>query len=295
MLKVGFAGLGRMGAPMARRLLSAGFDVTVHARRPARAAELERDGARVAPTLASLAADRDVVVTMLAGPAAVADVLDGPGGVLAGADPGTVVVEMSTVGPTAARQFAAQARAHGLELLDAPVSGSVPAATAGTLACFVGGDATALERARPALEAMTARIVHVGDSGAGAAVKLGLNTVLAQLNQAIAEALLLAEGEGVGPATMYDALASSAVGAPYLAYKRDAFLSPVDGDAAFTIEGLGRDVELALAHARARGIALFGAAASAQVLAAATGLGLADADMAEVARALRRMTVSSSS
>jgi 3-hydroxyisobutyrate dehydrogenase-like beta-hydroxyacid dehydrogenase len=294
-VRVGFAGLGRMGEPMARCLLAAGFELTLHNRSRARAEPLAQAGARIAETPAALAADSDVVVTMLAGPAAVEQVVAGPDGLLAGARPGTVVVEMSTIGPDAARALARRARERGVELLDAPVSGSTPAAAAGTLACFVGGSADALARARPVLKAMTASVVHVGASGAGATVKLGLNTVLAQLNQAIAEALLLAEAEGVERTAMYDALAGSAVGAPYLGYKRAAFLAPGEEDVAFTIAGLGKDVALALAHARERGIALFGAAAAGQVLTAAAGLGLGEDDIAGVVGALTRMTLSSES
>lgn len=293
MTKVGFAGLGRMGEPMAQRLLEAGFDLAVHNRSPAPAQALAARGATAAATPAELAADRDVVITMLAGPAAVEQVVAGADGVLAGARPGAVVVDMSTIGPSAARALAARAAERQVAFLDAPVSGSTPAAAAGTLAVFAGGDAAALERARSALDAIASSVVHVGPSGAGAAVKLGLNTVLAQLNEAIAEALLLAEAEGVARATMYDALAGSAVAAPYVGYKREAFLGGDGGEVAFTVAGLAKDVELALAHARARGLALFGAATTAQVLTAATGLGFAEADIAAVASALGRMTTTS--
>jgi len=296
LIKVGFAGLGRMGQPMALRLAEAGFDLAVYNRNRDRCEPLEAAGATVVETPAQLLADREVAITMLAGPAAVEQVVAGPGGVLSGADRDSVVVEMSTVGPSVARQLAQRAAEHGAALVDAPVSGSVPAAESGSLTAFAGGPEWALEKARPALQAFTAAVTHVGDSGSGAAVKLGLNTVLTLLNEGIAEALLLAEALGIEREAMYDALESSAVAAPYVGYKRGAFLGDAEaGEVAFDIDGLGKDIDLALSHGRRDGLPMFGAAAASQVLAAASGMGLGSADMAAVATALRRISSSSES
>jgi 3-hydroxyisobutyrate dehydrogenase-like beta-hydroxyacid dehydrogenase len=293
MLKVGFAGLGRMGAPMARNLHAAGMDLAVWNRGKGPVRAFIDDGVPAPETPAELARDRDVIVTMLAGPSAVDAVVRGPAGLLRTARPGTVVVEMSTIGPEAARSLASAAAERDVTLLDAPVSGSIPAATSAELACFVGGPLEALERARPVLTAMARSVVHVGPSGAGAAVKLGLNAVLGLLNQAIAETLILAEADGVPRETMYAALEDSAVAAPYLGYKREAFLNGGTQQVAFPISGLRKDLELVLSRGRERGVPLFGAATVAQMLTSAAGLGLGDADMADVTIALQRLTPSS--
>jgi 3-hydroxyisobutyrate dehydrogenase-like beta-hydroxyacid dehydrogenase len=287
-VNVGIAGMGRMGRPMAARLLDAGFQVAVYNRTAGRTADLVERGAVVVGSPAELAEGRAVVVTALIDPSAVQAVVDGPEGLLRTASAGTVIADMSTIGPTAARALAVRALEHGVEFLDAPVSGSVPAAEAGTLSCFVGGSEAALSRVRPVLDALTASVVHVGRSGDGAAVKLGLNAVLAALNHAIAESLVFAESEGVAAEAMYSALQASAVAAPYLGYKRDAFLGKGSGDVAFTIAGLLKDVELVLSHAREHGLAMSGATTVAQALAAAGHAGFADADIADVVTALRR-------
>lgn len=293
-MKIGFAGLGRMGQPMALRLAAAGFDLSVYNRDPTRSEPLTAAGATAVDSPAELLADCEVVLTMLAGPAAAEAVIAGPGGILSAAGDGAeVLVEMSTIGPTAARELARQAAERGVTLIDAPVSGSVPAAEAGSLTAFVGGPQWAVERARPALEALTSAVSHVGDTGSGAAIKLCLNSVLTLLNEGICEALLLAESQGIERETMYDALEKSAVAAPYVSYKRTAFLGGTgEGEVAFDVAGLSRDAELAVAHARGAGLPLFGTAAAAQVLVAATGMGLGEEDMVAVESALRRMSSS---
>jgi 3-hydroxyisobutyrate dehydrogenase-like beta-hydroxyacid dehydrogenase len=291
-MNVGVAGLGRMGHPMAARLLDAGFQVAVYNRTAGRTGDLAERGAIVVDSPAELAEGRGVLVTALMDPAAVHAVVDGPDGLLRTASAGTVIADTSTIGPTAARALAARTREHDVEFLDAPVSGSVPAADAGTLSCFVGGSAEALARARPVLDVLTASVVHVGGSGDGAAVKLGLNSVLAALNNAIAETLVFAEAQGVAAEAMYSALQASAVAAPYLGYKRDAFLGKSRGDVAFTVSGLLKDMELVLSHGREHRVPLSGAATVAQALTAAGEAGFADADIADLVTALRQATAS---
>jgi 3-hydroxyisobutyrate dehydrogenase-like beta-hydroxyacid dehydrogenase len=174
MTKLGFYGLGRMGVPMAARLLEAGHEVRVWNRSPGKAGSLVEAGATEAGSPAEAAAGADVVVTMLADPEAVQEVL-------AAADlaAGTTLVEMSTIGPDAVRSLAA-GLPDGVHMLDAPVLGSVPQATEGTLKIFVGGDAEVFERCRPVLEAM-GRPRHLGPLGAGAAMKLVANSTLGAL------------------------------------------------------------------------------------------------------------------
>jgi 3-hydroxyisobutyrate dehydrogenase-like beta-hydroxyacid dehydrogenase len=205
MTKLGFYGLGRMGVPMAARLLEAGHEVRVWNRSPGKAGSLVEAGATEAGSPAEAAAGADVVVTMLADPEAVQEVL-------AAADlaAGTTLVEMSTIGPDAVRSLAA-GLPDGVHMLDAPVLGSVPQATEGTLKIFVGGDAEVFERCRPVLEAM-GRPRHLGPLGAGAAMKLVANSTLGALMTGLAEALALADGLGLEESAVLDILSESPIG-----------------------------------------------------------------------------------
>lgn len=283
---VGFAGLGRMGRPMARRLASAGLEVIVYNRSPDVAEQFAAEGFGRAARPAELG-DCEVVITMLAGPEAVVDVVGGDDGVVEGLRSGTPIVDMSTIGPTCVKALAATVARHGGVFVDAPVTGSVGAATDGRLGCFVGGDDHTVARIRPVLDVLASPVEHVGETGAGAAVKLAVNLVLAATNQAVAEALVLGEALGIEPARLYTALESSAVGSPYVSYKRDAFLGTHDGEVAFTVGGLRKDVELILAHGRDTGVPLMATAAVAQSIGIAQALGHDHHDLAAVAAALR--------
>jgi 3-hydroxyisobutyrate dehydrogenase-like beta-hydroxyacid dehydrogenase len=234
-----------MGTAMARALRTAGHEVIVFNRTRARADQCAADtGATVAPTAADVAARTDVTLTMLADDAAVAAVYRGPDGLLEGARPGTVLVDLSTVTPDTIRSLEADARATGAGILDSPVSGSVTLAESGQLTLMVGGTADDLERARPALEPLAKTIVHVGPLGAGAAMKLAVNTLIFGLNEAVAEGLVLAEAAGVDRAMAYDIFAASAAGAPYVGYKRAAFVEPESTPVAFSIDLAAKDLGL---------------------------------------------------
>lgn len=287
MTRVAFAGMGRMGAPMARNVLGAGFPLRVWNRTPAATAPLVEAGAEQATDPRALAADADVLVTMLADAAAAEAVLLGEDGALPALSPGTVVLEMSTIGPHSVRRLAEAAALRGVDVLDAPVSGSVTMAEAATLTAMVGGDADALERARPVLEAMTARQLHVGPSGAGATMKLAVNSVIALTNQAVSEALVLAEAAGIPREVAYDVLGSSAVASPFVQYKREAFLDPDAAPVAFTTAMLQKDVSLALALARDVQVPLPAVGAVNELLTLARALGWGDDDLVRVADTLR--------
>ena len=190
---------------------------------------------------------------------------------LADAPAGLVWLEMSTIGPTAARRFAARAADAGVEMLDAPVSGSTAAAEAATLASMVGGSEAALERARPVLEAMTETHFHLGPSGAGAAMKLAVNVMLAAQTVAIAEALVMAELAGIGRAAAYDVIAAGALASPFVDYKRDAFLDSDGTPPAFALDLMRKDLRLALEQGAAAGLPLLGAGASEAAVTLAAG------------------------
>jgi 3-hydroxyisobutyrate dehydrogenase len=210
MAKLGFCGLGQMGAPMAGRLLDAGHDVTVWNRTAARAGALADRGASVAATPEEAARGADAVITMLSDPAALDEVLFGEGGVVRGLTPGSTVIDMSTVGPEAIRRVAGRLPV-GVDLLDAPVRGSVPAATDGSLHVVVGGSEETFERWRPVLEVL-GRPTHIGPLGAGAAIKLVNNMTVISVVGVVSEALALADGLGLDRDATLEVLAQTPVG-----------------------------------------------------------------------------------
>ncbi len=277
---VGFAGIGRMGLPMARNILRAGFPLIAWNRTAERCLPLVEEGATAAGAAVELAA-ADVVVTTLTDAAAARAVLV-DSGLLDALRPGAIVLEMSTIGPRAARDLAARADRRRVALLDAPVSGSVAVAEAGQLFAMVGGDADAYERASPVLDAMTRGHVLLGPSGAGAAMKLAVNAMVAVTNESIAETLVLAERFGIERERAYDVLASGVLASPFVLYKRGAFLAPETEPVAFTVGLMRKDVALAREHAAELGLRLPALAAAARVLERADQMGLADADMASV-------------
>lgn len=279
-MNVAFLGLGRMGALMAARVTEAGFPTTTWNRSPR--PEAVPAGAAVAASPRAAAAGADVIVTMVADGPALDAVLDGPDGALAGARPGAVLVDMSTIGPDAAHAVARRAEAAGLAFLDAPVSGSTPAAASGQLVAIVGGHRTVLERVRPVLAAMTREQLHLGPTGAGAAMKLALNAAVAVTNQTVAETLALAERAGVTRERAYDVLGAGAVASPYVGYKRDAFLHPEHTPVAFSIDLMSKDVDLALGLAEDVGVALPVVQAARSQLDRAQGAGLGSRDLAAV-------------
>lgn len=203
-MKIAVLGTGLMGAPMARRLLAAGFAVTVWNRTRAKAEPLAADGARVADSAAEAARGADVVITMLDNGAIVTEVLFGHG--VAGAlSPGAVVIDMSSIPPSAARDHAARLALLGIDHLDAPVSGGTVGAEQGTLAIMVGGEGAVFDRALPVFAPM-GRALRVGPSGAGQLSKLANQAIVGITIGAVAEALLLAERGGADPAAVREAI-----------------------------------------------------------------------------------------
>lgn len=196
-MKVGFIGLGVMGAPMAANLLRAGHEVAVWARRPAAADELVAQGARLLPTPAALAREADALFTVVTSGGDVEEVVFGPEGFAAGARAGTVVVDHSTIAPATARSIARRLAAQDVDFLDAPVSGGGAGARSATLSIMVGGEAAALERVRPLLDALGKTVVHVGPSGAGQVAKACNQMVMVAAIQACAEAARLAAAHGL--------------------------------------------------------------------------------------------------
>ena len=217
-MKVGFIGLGHMGAPMSRNVLAAGHDLVVHDMRPDAAARLLEAGASWAGSPRESGADRDVVITMLPGPSQVDEVLLGPGGLLAGLSVGATWIDMSTSVPAVADKVRAVAGSSGVAILDAPVAGGITGARDGTLQIFVGGATDDYLRMRPLLEVMgdRERILHVGSHGAGYTVKLMLNLLWFASVTLTAEALTIGVRAGVDVATLRRSLLTSAAASHFL-------------------------------------------------------------------------------
>jgi len=288
MTTVAIVGTGRMGSAMARSLARAGHDVVVQNRTRSSCEALAGEiRARVVDTPAQAAAAADVAITMLADDTAVRSVFTGPDGLVEGAHEGGVLIDMSTVLPDTIRSLAEAVRATGSGILDAPVSGSVSLAEAGSLTLMVGGEAADLERARPVLESLAKTIFHLGPLGAGAGMKLAVNAVICGLNGALAEGLVLAEAAGVDRAVAYDVIAAGAAGAPYLGYKRAQFVDPETAPVAFTLALTEKDLRLITQTAEALGQPLPQTAVNLELIRAASTEGRAGRDFAAVADELR--------
>ncbi|MCC7007975.1 MAG: NAD(P)-dependent oxidoreductase [Acidobacteria bacterium] len=207
---VGFIGLGIMGGPMARNLIKAGFSLVVHSRTRASAEALAPLGATLAGSPAEVARRADMVVTMVPDSPDVELVADGPDGIFTGARPGLIVADMSTISPAVTRDLAGRAAAAGCHWLDAPVSGGELGAINGTLTIMIGGESSAVERARPVFRAMGSRVTHIGPSGHGQTAKL-CNQILAAVNLlAACEALVLGAKAGLDLEKLHEALTGGA-------------------------------------------------------------------------------------
>ena len=288
MTAVGILGTGRMGSAMAVAVSNAGLPLHLYNRSPGPAAALaERLGATAWSTPAALAAHVDVAISMVANGDAVEELHSGPDGIPAGIRAGSVVVDMSTVLPATIRSVAAAVQAKGAGILDAPVSGSTALAEAGKLTIMVGGSDEDLARARPALDAIGARLFHLGPLGTGAAMKLAVNTIVFALNGGVAEGLVLAERAGIERSLAYEVFASSAIAAPYVAYKTAHFVEPDSTPAAFSLELEEKDLTLITALAGDVGAAIPQASVNLAIARAAAASEGPERDMATVAGHLR--------
>jgi 3-hydroxyisobutyrate dehydrogenase-like beta-hydroxyacid dehydrogenase len=210
MAKLAFVGLGLMGTPMATRLLEAGHDLTVWNRTNDKTRPLADRGATVASTPAQAAAGVEAAITMVTNPEALEHVVLGSDGLAAALAPGQLLIDMSTVGPEAARSVAARLP-HGVRMVDAPVRGSIPEATAGRLAIYVGADPSDFQRVEPIL-APLGTLHHVGGPGAGAATKVVVNSTLGAAIAAFGEALALGDTLGLDRSVLLDVLEETAIG-----------------------------------------------------------------------------------
>ena len=250
MAKIAFLGLGRMGLPMAIRLVDAGHDVTVWNRTAEKARPAVQKGARRAASPADAAGGAEAVCTMLATPAALDEVLFGPEGAAAAMPSGATLLEMSTVGPHAVAEVRTRLP-EGAGMLDAPVLGSVPEATEGSLKVFAGGDAETYERWRPVLGTFGSPRL-LGPVGSGAAMKLVVNSTLMVLMAGLGEALALGDGFGLEQGAMLDILSDSAIGVT--ARGKRSRIERGAYPPNFTLELARKDAELVVEEARRAGV-----------------------------------------
>lgn len=285
---VGFIGTGLMGLPMARNLMKAGFRLRVFTRTKSRAEPLLQEGALWTDSPGEAAEGAEFVITMVSDTPDVREVLLGEKGVAFRAAPGTVVIDMSTISPSATRQMAADLAARGIHMLDAPVSGGVKGAIEGTLSIMVGGREDVLERARPVLEAMGSRIVHCGPNGSGQMTKLCNQIAVANHMVAAAEALVLARKAGLDPHAMIQAIGAGAAGSWVI-----NVLGPkmVDHDFApgFMIKLLQKDLRLVMDAASELGTPLPGTALAHQLYAALEAEGRGDDGTQALIRVFERL------
>ena len=215
-MKIGFIGLGIMGKPMSKNLLKAGYSLVVRDHNADSVAEVVSLGATSADSAKAIAEQSDVIITMLPNSPHVKEVLLGEGGVIEGAKPGTIVIDMSSIAPLASREIHEQLAKKNIALLDAPVSGGEPKAVDGTLSVMVGGDKELFDKCYDIMKAMAGSVVHTGDIGAGNVTKLANQVIVALNIAAMSEALTLATKAGVNPELVYQAIRGGLAGSTVL-------------------------------------------------------------------------------
>jgi 3-hydroxyisobutyrate dehydrogenase-like beta-hydroxyacid dehydrogenase len=288
MTAIGFVGLGAMGGRVAQRLLRSGHVVYGTNRTAAKADVLIERGLLWRETPRAVAQAADVVFSMVTDDDALAAVTSGPDGILAGLAPGKVYVDMSTVSPHASRDLAEQVRALGAEMLEAPVSGSTPAAEEGTLTILVGGPEETLARVEPLLHELGTNVTRIGENGAALLMKLAVNISLAEQMLAFSEGVLLAERGGIDRALAVAVLTQSAVGSPMLKSRGPLVLDLPD-QALFEVALMRKDLQLALESASSLDVPLPSAAVAEQLYTAAHAMGYEHQDIAVVYEVLAEM------
>lgn len=288
---VGIAGTGRMGTAIGKRLIEAGHTVIAWNRNAARTADLAAAGAGTAATPAALVAASDIVITSLTDHDALAAVFGGQDGLLADGADGKLFIEMSTILPDEQQALAADAHAAGAGYVECPVGGTVGPALKGQLLGMAGGSPAEFERARPILEALCKRVDLLGEVGAGSAMKLAVNLPLALYWAVLGEAIaLLPEGDGFDGNTIAGILADSSGGPNVLKNRLEVVAKTIDGTdqpGTFDVNGLAKDLRLALVWARRKGKAMPMTQAAEAVYADAIAAGLGGFDGASVARRVR--------
>ena len=289
-MKIGFIGVGAMGQPMALNLIAARYEVYVFDTQLEQAKKVGEKGAKVCQSCGELAAAADVIVSSLPNAAIVESVYAGKNGVFESCRPGTVVVDMSSVAPSTTKKMEKMAKERGLEYVDAPVSGGVAGAQAGTLTIMVGAEDAVFEKISPILKVLGKNIYHVGTPGAGDAIKLVNNLLLGCNMAALAEALVLGVKCGLSPKTMHEIIKNSSGRSYALEAKMEKFIMADAFDSGFAVDLQYKDLGLALEAARETNVPLPITAAAIQVFEAARAKGLNRKDMSSVVKVWEELT-----
>jgi 3-hydroxyisobutyrate dehydrogenase len=286
-MRIAFIGLGSMGAPMAANLLRSDFALTVHNRTRSKEEHLADAGAARAPDPGNAAAEADVVITMVKADGDVEEVLFGPDGVTAGARPGTLIVDMSTIAPASARSFATRVSESGMHMLDAPVSGGTEGAQRGTLSIFVGGDEDQLDRARQVLAALGSTVTHFGPTGSGQLAKAVNQIIVGGTFMAVAEGLAFAVEAGLTDEDKLITALSAGAASSWALENRGRRIVNAEYPLGFRVSLHRKDLLIALDEATRRGIGLPASELVLRLEDALIEAGHGDLDLSALARALR--------
>lgn len=292
MANLGFIGLGSMGSRIAKRLLVAGHRVSGYNRTRTKAESLIQAGMQWKDSPREVAQTADITLSMVRDSAALSSVADGPDGILAGLSAGKIYVDMSTVSPNLTRDLAGRVAAAGAQMLDAPVSGSIPAVEAGTLVIYVGGSEDALEKARPVFEALSQKIIHVGENGQAITTKIAINLNLPTQLISLFEGLLLAERSGIPRATALDSLLNSVAASPAMKYRAPLILNMPE-EVWFSAAMMQKDLRLALELGKELGVELRTVELAQEMLSKAVDLGWGDEDFAVLFRVVEYLSIRS--
>lgn len=285
-MRVALIGLGTMGAPMALNLLKAGHSVVVHNRTRSQENALAKAGAERAETPAAASTTVEVVITCVSDTADVQSVILREDGVIHGARPGTLVIDMSTISPTTTREIAAALDERGIHMIDAPVSGGSEGAQQGTLSIMVGGDAAHVERAMPVLQVLGKTITHVGEVGAGQLTKAINQIIVAGTYWSIAEGMVLGLKAGLDMEKVVQAVGGGAAGSWGLTNRAGNMIDN-EYPLGFRVRLHRKDLLIALEAARELGLPLPMAAYVEQVESSLIGKGYGDEDVSAIARSVR--------
>lgn len=285
MKKIGIIGLGAMGAAMAQRFLSRGYEVSGYNRTMEKAKALKDQGLRVCSSPCELAQSVDITICMVSDDQALRAVSDGESGLISGLSAGKTLVQMSTVSPGASRELAQRAGQAGAAVLEAPVSGSVPQVEQGILTILVGGDRAVYEALLPTLQELGKTVRYVGPLGQAMLLKLAVNVSLAMQMIALSEGVLLAERWGVDRKVAVDTMMGTSIASPTLLGRAQLLINPPEGTW-FSINLLRKDLGLALDAGKEKSVRLGSAQLAHDVLTKAKERGFGDRDIATVLQAL---------
>jgi len=289
MANLGFIGLGVMGGQMVKRLLDKGHTVTGYNRTRSKAQWLVDRGMKWGETPRAVSGAADITLCMVTNTEALKTLAEGPDGFLAGFSAGKILIDMSTVSPSASRALAAKVREKGADMVDAPVSGSVITLQEGKLSVMVAGRRETFERVKPLLQDIGPKVTYVGENGLALSMKIAINLSLAVQMLAFSEGVLLAEKSGIARETAVDVLTHSVIGSPMVQY-RGPFVLKMPEEAWFNVNMMQKDMLLALEMGRQLDVPLPTTAVTNEFLTAARGMGFVEQDFAVVFKVLAQMS-----